>query len=151
MNSTSPISALRTRWWLVPLLIAVGAALAAIPTPARVGTSSANVRYRATHTMLLNNPDSSASPNGAVAPSQVPLFATAGDVPERVKEKIGYTGNAAQLATEIEVTFDPRTTALTFTTTQDSAQRAEIVADAFAEETSAFLADRKSTRLNSSH
>ena len=108
MNSTSPISALRTRWWLVPLLIAVGAALAAIPTPARVGTSSANVRYRATHTMLLNNPDSSASSNGAVAPSQVPLFATAGDVPERVKEKIGYSGNAAQLATEIEVTFDPR-------------------------------------------
>ena len=137
MNSTSPISALRTRWWLVPLLVAVGAVLAAIPTPSRVGGSSGSVRYRATHTMLLNDPELANSSNGAVAPSQVALFATTGDVPERVKDKLGFQGNAAELATQITVTFDVRTTALTFTTTQDSPQRAEL--------------DRKSTRLNSSH
>ena len=56
MNNTAVLNGLRNRWWLVVLLIAVGATLAAVPSPDQVGNESEAARYRATHTMLLNDP-----------------------------------------------------------------------------------------------
>lgn len=141
MNDISTLGALRNRWWIIPLLGVVGALLAAIPTPDRVATQTETTRYSATHTMVLSSDGTGA--DQAVSPRQVALFATTGDVPKRVKQEIGYSGSAAQLATQIDVKFDQATLALTFTTTQESPDRAVLLADTFAEVTSAFIAERQ--------
>lgn len=143
MNNTSALGAVRNRWWLILLFAALGAGLAAVPTPDRVGEESQATRYTATHTLLLNNPALAQSTQTAVSPSQVTLFASTGDVPEAVRETIDYAGNAAQLASTVTVSFDINTGALSFTTTQPSAEQAELVADTFAAETNAFIADRQ--------
>ena len=143
MSNTSALGAARSRWWVIALFMAIGAALAALPTPDRVGQESQATRYTATHTLLLNNPALAQSTTAAVSPSQVTLFATTGDVPERVKEIIGFAGNAAQLASTVAVTFDVNTGALTFATTQDTATQAELVANTFAEQTNTFIAQRQ--------
>ena len=38
----------------------------------------------------------------------MPLFATTGDVPERVKTIVGYAGNSAELADQIDVVVHPQ-------------------------------------------
>ena len=116
MNNTAVLNGLRNRWWLVVLLIAVGATLAAVPSPDQVGNMVCVARYRATHTMLLNDPTLVQTGAAAISANQVPLFATTGDVPERVKTIVGYAGNSAELADQIDVVFDPETTSLTFCT-----------------------------------
>lgn len=141
MNDISTLGALRNRWWIIPLLGVLGAFLLAVPTPDRVATQTETTRYSATHTMLLSSDGSGT--DMAVSPRQVSLFATTGDVPKRVKAEIGFAGSAASLATQIEVKFDQTTEALTFKTTQDSADRAVLIADTFAEVTSAFIAERQ--------
>lgn len=146
MNDISTLGALRNRWWIIPLLGVLGALLAAIPTPSRVADQTATTRYKATHTMLLSSDGTGT--DLAVSPRQVSLFATTGDVPKRVKEQIGYAGSAAELATQVEVKFDQTTLALTFTSTQESADRAVLVADTFAEVTSSFIAERQDNLHN---
>jgi len=141
MNDISTLGALRNRWWIIPLLGVVGALLAAIPTPDRVATQTDTTRYRATHTMLLSAEGTEA--DWAISPRQVTLFATTGDVPKRVKAEIDYIGSGADLAAQIEVKFDQTTQALTFATTQDTAEQAVLVADTFASVTSAFVAERQ--------
>ena len=143
MNNTNPLGAARSRWWVIALFTAIGAALAAVPTPTRVGDESQATLYTATHTLLLNNTALAQSTTTAISPSQITLFATTGDVPERVDERLNYPGNAARLASTVTVAFDVTTGALTFATTQDSAAQAEQVANAFAEETNAFIAQRQ--------
>ena len=143
MSNTSALGAARSRWWVIALFMAIGAALAALPTPDRVGQESQATRYTATHTLLLNNPALAQSTTAAVSPSQVALFATTGDVPERVKDIVGFAGNAAQLASTVAVAFDVNTGALTFATTQDSTTQAELVANTFAEQTNTFIAQRQ--------
>ncbi len=144
MKETSALAAIRRRWWAVVLLAVVGATLGALPAPARVEEQSKLIRYEATHTLLQNNTDTlNSSGSSAVSPNQVALLATTGEVPKRVAELIGFGGNAAELASQLEVTFDFLTGALTVTTTQDSAARAEEVANAFADTLNSYLAERQ--------
>jgi Mrp family chromosome partitioning ATPase len=128
---------------VILLLAATGAVLAALPNTERV-EAEVTRSYTATHTMLVNNPDSlSAFNSSAISPNQVSLLATVGEVPERVKEAVDFGGNAAELASHVTVAFDLQTGALTFTTTQSSAERAEQIADAFADQTNTYLAERQ--------
>ncbi len=144
MKETSALAAIRRRWWVVVLLALLGATLGALPEPARVEEQSKLIRYQATHTLLLNNTDSlNSSGATAVSPNQVALLATTGEVPKRVAERIGFQGNSAELASQVEVEFDFVTTALTVTTTQDSAARAEEIANAFADTLNSYLAERQ--------
>lgn len=141
MNNTSALGAIRRRWWIIILLAVVGAALGAIPGTERV-ESQVSRTYTATHTMLVNNTENLTS-GATISPNQVTLLATTGEVPQRVAEQLGVSDNAATLASQVQVVFDFSTGALTFTTTQGSAERAEAIADAFAEQTNAYLAERQ--------
>ena len=143
MRNTSALGAVRSRWWVLVLLALIGVVLGALPQPARVEEQSKLTRFSATHTMLLNNPDSTQSGGSAVSPNQVALLATTGEVPRRVAEKIKFAGNPAQLATQVTVKFDFQTGALTFSTTQDTAQQAELVANTFADVLNSYLAERQ--------
>jgi Mrp family chromosome partitioning ATPase len=142
MNNTSALGAIRRRWWVIVLMAAIGAGLAAVPETERVA-EQVERSFVATHTMLVNSPDAVSSGTTAVSPNQVALLATTGEVPERVVERIDYSGNAAELASQMTVEFDFSTGALTFTTTQPSADQAETIADAFADETNSYLAERQ--------
>jgi Mrp family chromosome partitioning ATPase len=142
MNNTSALGALRRRWWIVLLLALLGAVLGAIPKSERVADQQIDRTFSATHTMLVNNTDS-VTAGSSVSPNQVALLATTGDVPERVRDELDYSGNAAELASQVEVLFDFATGALTFSTEQGRAETAEAIADAFADETSSYLAERQ--------
>jgi len=127
---------------LILLLAVLGAGLAAFPDTERVEAEVVRT-YEATHTMLVNNPDlTSSAATSAVSPNQVALLATVGEVPERVKEQLDFSGNAAELARQVTVAFDFQTGSLTFTSTQPTPERAEQVANAFAEQTNGYLAER---------
>lgn len=141
MDNNNPLAAVRRRWWLVALLGAAGAAIVAVPEPASVEEQAST--FVATHTMLLNDPAAAQTNQGAVSPSQIPLLATTGEVPARVADALGADENPATLASQMQVDFDFNTGALIFTTTQASAARAEELADAFADATSSYLAQRQ--------
>ena len=72
---------------------------------------------------------------GTVTFAQVPVFATTGEVPRLVAEKLGYQGAPASLAAQVTVEGDPETGTLRFTTEQENAEDAVRIADAFADET----------------
>jgi Mrp family chromosome partitioning ATPase len=141
MDNTSVLGAVRRRWWIIVLLAVAGGLFGALPEPERVEEQATS--FTATHTLLLNDTVAAQTGNTAVSPNQVTLLAVTGEVPLRVAEAIGFDGNAAELASEVTPEFDITTGALTFTTTQDSADQAETIADAFAEETTAYLAERQ--------
>lgn len=142
VSNTSALGAIRRRWWLLVLLAALGAGLAAVPDTERV-QEQVQRSFTARHTMLVNDTDSVASGSTAVSPSQVSLLAVTGEVPERVADDVGFQGNAAELASQVLVEFDFSTGALTFETTQTNAERAEVIADSFAAETNNYLAERQ--------
>lgn len=137
MNNASPLAAVRRRWWVVVVFALAGAALGALPQPERVEEQATS--FSATHTMLANDSGDAS----IISPSQVTLLTTAGEVPERVVQRLDYTGNAAELASQLEVNFDFETRALTITTTQAAAEDAEEIADAFAEELNRYIAERQ--------
>ena len=104
MDNLSALGAARRHWWIILLMAGLGAVLGALPAPARVEEQA--VRYDATHTMLLNNVDQEQSGSSGVSPNQVAFFATTGEVPKRVAERIGYAGSPAELAGQVTVNFD---------------------------------------------
>src|SRR5829696_4413204 len=117
MENTTALGALRRRWWIVVILGVVGAVLGALPGESSVEEQATT--FSATHTLLVNNTQSLAFGNAAISPNQVTLLATTGEVPARVAEAIDYTGNPAQLASQVVAVFDQATGALTFSSTQD--------------------------------
>jgi Mrp family chromosome partitioning ATPase len=127
---------------MIPLFMVLSAVLAAVPEPRDVGEESDAARYRARHTMLLNDPGLLTG-GGAISPTQIALFATTGEVPKRVKAEVGYAGGGAQLADQVSVEYDPETFALTFTTTQADPSFAERLANSFANQTNAFIAEHQ--------
>ena len=142
MTNSSPFGAIKRRWWIILLMAIVGAVVGALPEPEKV---EQQVRtFSATHTLLLNNDTSlDASATAAVSPQQVPLFVTTGEVPDRAAEAIGFDGNPASLASQVTSVFDFATGALTISTVQDGADRAELVSNAFADELIAYLSERQ--------
>ena len=138
-NSNTMLGAIRRRWWLIFLFAMVGATVGALPEPAKV---EEQVRtFGATHTLLLN--DDSDNSGSVISPGQVTLFVGTGEVPKRAADAIGFTGNAASLASQVSSDFDFNTGALTITTTQENSQQAELIADTFADELTSYLAERQ--------
>ena len=139
MSSMSPVEAVRRRWWIVAGFAVLGALMAALPEPQNVADQATS--FSATHTMLANDSGDST----IVSPSQVVLLATAGEVPQRVVDATGLEATATELAAQVDVSFDVESGSLTFTTTQETPERAEVVANAFADELNSYLTERQST------
>jgi Mrp family chromosome partitioning ATPase/capsular polysaccharide biosynthesis protein len=137
MNNLSPLAAIRRRWWIVAGCAVLGALLGGLPQPETVEEQATS--FVATHTMLANDGGDTA----IISPSQVILLTTAGEVPARVAETLGFSDNSAELAAQINVLFDFETSALTISTIQATAEQAEAVADSFADELNTYLAERQ--------
>jgi hypothetical protein len=148
VKKQSALEAARSRWKIVLGMTALGAALGALPSPAKVEANSAIAGWKATNTMLTTQAAQPASPGDptadeGVAAVQFSLFATTGEVPKRVAAKIGWTGSPAELASTMDVYYDFDTGALVFSTSQSTPELAVSIADGFATETAAFLAERQ--------
>ena len=138
MNNASPIVAIKQRWWLIVGFAVLGALIGWLPQPQKVEQQATS--YSATNTSLVNDGGGAAA---TVSVSQIPLLAVAGEVPSRVAADINYSGNSAQLASQVDVNVDFETSALTISTEQDTAEQAELIANTFADELSAYLAERQ--------
>ena len=141
MNNSSLLGAIIRRWWIIIFMAIVGGVLGALPQTEKV---EEQVRtFTATHTLILNDASSNQSAGTVISPNQVSLFVSTGEVPARVAEQISYSGNAATLASQVTSLFDFGTGSFTITTTQNDAALAELIADTFADETIAYIAERQ--------
>jgi Mrp family chromosome partitioning ATPase len=141
MGSQSALGAIKRRWWIVLLIACAGTIIGALPEPRKVEDQERT--FSATHTLLINDATAFQSANSVISPSQLTLFVTTGEVPIRAAESLGFAGNAASLARSVTSDYDFETGALTITTTQDSAEQAERIADALAEELTSYIAERQ--------
>lgn len=142
MNNTRPLDALRRFWWVVLVFTIGGLVVGGLPEPEQAADSI--TRWTASHTLLVSNTSNNAG--GFTDPqsfNQLQLFATTGQVPARAAEAIGYKGEPAALAAQLVVSADQESGALRIGTTQETAAEAVEVADAIAEELTAYLAERQ--------
>lgn len=144
METASLLSAARRRWWVIVLLAILGGAVGAIPSSEK--SVDATTTWTASHTMLLSNSsDNQSLFSDPIAFNQLQLFATTGEVPERVAKRLNFAGVPPALAAQVTVTVDGTSAALRISTTQQTGERAVEVADAFAEELISYLAERQDT------
>lgn len=139
MANNHTVDALRRFWWIV-IAFAVGGAIAgALPSPPPVEEVdiAAVTRWTASHTLLV------AGTSDDLGFNQLDLFTTVGQVPARAAAAIGYNGAPAALASQITIEADQRSGALRITTTQDTADRAVLIADTFADQLVSYLAERQ--------
>ena len=141
MAGSGAASGAKGYWWAIVVYVLVGAGLAGIPDPSQ--SADANFPWTATHLLGVSR----ATAAGVGSPdqlsfAQLAFFATSGEVPARVAERLDYGGSPQTLADQVEVTADRDSGALRITNIQDDPDRAVAVADAFAEELVNYLAER---------
>jgi Mrp family chromosome partitioning ATPase len=142
MEPIDYLRALKRRWPIVAVATLIGAIAAFLTTPAE--PTPIERSYLATHTMLVADPTLGIEQRvGTVTLAQVPLFTTTGEVPRRVADQLGWTGAPAALAAEVQAEVDAQTGTLRVSSQQPDPERAVLLADAFADETAAFLAERQ--------
>ncbi len=136
------IELLRRRW-LIVVLTALAAALAAfLSTPAKPPIVERS--YRATNTLVINDPNAGGSQQiGTVSFAQLPLFTKTGEVPARTAKFVGFTGPPAVLAGRIQAEIDPSTGTFKISVVDKADKQAVIIADAFADQLVAYLAERQ--------
>ena len=141
MERDTFVGALRRQWWVVVVAFVAGFAIGAIPSPKKAsdGVSS----YEATHTMLISSND----PSGSVVSdtlnlNEIQLLSTAGQVPKKVAARLSEP-NAALLVSQIQANLDGSSNSFTISARAPTADRAELIADTFAEELSKFVVTRQ--------
>lgn len=133
------MEALRRFWWVALLFAIGGAVLGALPEPA--STADSVVTYRADHVLLV------ASENGSIfadpiATNQLVLYATTGEVPERVASRLGLDSPGAA-SSGVSAFLDTNTGALTISVVGSSIADAETRANTVAEELTTYLAEQQ--------
>ncbi len=151
MDLLDYLRALRRRWWIPMVCVAIGVALVFSSTPAEPPPPVTT--YQAAHTLLISSdPASGGSASLPIGVNQFPLFATTGEVPRRVAAAVGWDGPPAALAAQIQVVVDQAVGTVRFVTTQSEPDRAVEIADAFATAFVEFLAEQqdriRQARLN---
>jgi capsular exopolysaccharide synthesis family protein len=96
--------------------------------------------YEAKHTLLRQT---STAEGGAATdnPSVVALWASRGEVPQRVAEQLGHTGPVDQLINQLSVTPSVELGTVEMVATASTADEAVLLVNAFAEQTLAFVND----------
>ncbi|HQV58799.1 MAG TPA: hypothetical protein PKV27_12355, partial [Ilumatobacteraceae bacterium] len=104
-----PIEYVRTlvrRWPIIAVAAFIGALFAFFGTEAK--PTPIESTFTATHTLLVNSTQyvSTQTQIGTITFAQVPIFATVGEVPRLVAEKMKFTGPPAALAAQVRVNID---------------------------------------------
>jgi capsular exopolysaccharide synthesis family protein len=139
VNPVEYLRILRRRWPIIAAI--VGAALvAAFLTTSVVPVGPAVRSYRAT-TVILNTGDLNVP--GIANLDTVAALTTVGEVPVRVAEKIDYQGDPVVLGGRIQALVQAETGLLRITASSQEPEEARTLADTFADELLAFLAERR--------
>lgn len=142
MDLALTLRTLRRRWWVVALavLVAVGAAVATTPSNP---TTASITSYTATHTLL-----QAADVSTTINYPRLKLFATTGEIPIQAAKELKYPGEPAVLASRVIVVNDPQTQTLRVTVNGDDGPEDARIANAFAEQITAFLVANAETDRN---
>lgn len=148
MEPLEYLEILRRRWRLLAACVLVAGVVAWITTPAHPSNDA--VTYKATHQLIR---DSTAVVPPAIA--SLSIFVKTGEVPRRVAERVGWDGEPALLAARVTLAPDEQVGTLGITVTGATPSQAADRANAFAEETLAYLGEQSQaaqreqlTRLN---
>ena len=135
MDILDYLRALRRRWRVI-LIVAVVAGTAALltaPSAAKRDEAPVGTVYQATAT-LLRAPDAQ-----TVDLPTIRLYIGTGEIPKAVAGKIGYKGAPAGLAARMQVAGDDQVGSVTISTSDPDPKTAEKIANAFADQTVAYL------------
>lgn len=132
MEPLEYLGVIRRRWRLLAACVLVAAVAAWVTTPAHPQDDSA--AFEATHELLR---DSTATAPPALA--SLSLFVKTGDVPRRVAKRLDFDGEPALLAADVSLEPDDQVGTLGITAQGGSPAEAAERANAFAEETLAYL------------
>jgi capsular exopolysaccharide synthesis family protein len=128
---------LRQRWVVLAACVAVGLIAAFISTPAARGSGAENQEYSATATLLSSTSDQDQRNQEL---SQAKLFVTSHTVLVEAAKRIPNVGDITALASSVTVETAPDAGLVTVSTQDPSADRAEAVANGFAEAVAAAVA-----------
>lgn len=134
-----PIDYLRIikRWWkLIMACVVIAAAVAWLTTPAQPGPAVST--FEASH-ILIREADESGIRESA---GTVALYVTAGEVPQRVADRLDFQGDPALLASEVTTEANETLGTITITVQDRDGRRAAELANAFAEETLVYLTEQ---------
>lgn len=128
---------IRRRWRVVAACCLVSAVAVWVVSPAKA--ASAAPLFVAEHTIIREAQPGSAAPQ---ALASVSLYMKTGEVPKRVAARVGYTRAPALLARSVVVEADEQLGTVSVRATANGREAASGLANAFAEETLAFLGER---------
>lgn len=143
MDPLDYLKILQRHWKVAAALLAVALLAAFITSPSQ----PAQV-YEAEHILLRDQASGDESTMSADNPSVVALWATAGEVPERVAEKLRFSGPVEELAGRLTVTPDVDLSTVEMVATAESPDEAVLTVNTFAAELLAFIAARDAARVN---
>ena len=126
---------IRRRWRVVAACSLVSAVAVWVVTPEK--PANQDPEYVAEHTLVR-----STQGEAPQALATVSLFMKTGEVPKRVAKRVGFTGAPALLARKVSVKIDEQVGTLIVRATANGRQASSELANAFAEETLAFLGER---------
>lgn len=123
---------LRQHWLLIAVATLVGAGLGAASTALDRGSSDKTTYYRATHTLVYNDPSPGDGRHYGNS-LQFPILTTTGDVPANAAKTLGFSASdGRKLATRITTTLNRDSNSLDITAIDADPQRAVKFADTFA-------------------
>jgi capsular exopolysaccharide synthesis family protein len=140
MEFVDYLRGIRRRWIVVVAAIVVALVAAWFTTETVAKVDDDGPEYEAS-AAILNDSALSDRPTGGAASSSgiVGALATIGPVPSRVAEAIGFDGDPAKLAKKVTAAADQETGILSVTATDSDPERAELLANTFAEKLVRYL------------
>lgn len=133
MEPLDYLKILKRHWKIAAALVATVMLVVFLLSPSRPATV-----FEAKHTLLR---ESSTAEGGAATdnPSVVALWASRGQVPQRVAEQLGHTGPVDQLINQLTVTSSVELGTVEMVATASTADEAVLLVNAFAEQTLAYI------------
>jgi capsular exopolysaccharide synthesis family protein len=133
------------RWKVILAAVLIALAVGWYLSPDDAAPTPQATVYEAT-TYLLSSAESADVRAGSNLQT-VAALATLGEVPRRVAQDIDYEGDPSTLAASVVVEPDETTQLLSITATAQTAPRAKLIADTFAEELLTLLSERTEVRV----
>src|SRR5690606_6676814 len=141
MEPLDYLKVLQRHWKVVVALVVV--VLVGVYFVAPTGPAT---EYEATHRLLRDQASGDEGVSSADNPAVVELWVTQGEVPNRVKEVLGYSGSPDELVADLEVTSSLGLGIVEITARAESPDEAITLANTFADETLKFIDEHTSNR-----
>jgi capsular polysaccharide biosynthesis protein len=146
VDLTQYLQGIGRRWKVIVAAVIVALAVGWYLSPEETVAAPRSTSYQAT-TYLLSTGVSVDVRSGASNIDTVATLATLGEIPRRVAEAIDYEGDPRTLVSNVTIEPDESTQFLTITARAETAPRAKLIADTFADELLGFLRERSEARV----